>query len=255
MQPHQYQVGDWVWVERLGVFQPNPKLSQKWEEAIVLKISSDCNLKVNRYNRAKNKVIVVHVNKVRPMLSATPPDGHQTIDEKAITEVDPRDLPILNKLYAGCATQEDVHNLMQKGYVIIFPHGTILPTLPPTPGPRLAIPSPQGINSQNNNDPDRTMYTWRRQTPIRRKSTQSNPPEQSTTTKPNTTPTPPAPAPVKDKLTQLAKQLAIPKTSTFEPAVSLPGRNLRHGDRTASRRLTKLANRLLTCPTALETLT
>jgi len=104
-QPRTYQVGDRVWVERLGIFEPNPKLSQKWEEAVVIKVTSDCNVRVSRYNRRKHKEIVVHMDKIRPMTTATPPDATQEITPDTVAEIDPRDLPILSKLYKGQATQ------------------------------------------------------------------------------------------------------------------------------------------------------
>jgi len=76
-QSHSFMVGDRVWVERLGICQANPKLSQKWEEAVVVKINSNNTLKVSRYNRSKHREIVIHMDKVGPMTSSTPP--HQQI--------------------------------------------------------------------------------------------------------------------------------------------------------------------------------
>jgi len=250
-KPYTYKEGDRVWVERMGIAEPNPKLSQKWEEAIVLKVTSATNLRISRYNRKKNKTLVVHVDKVRPMINGTPPDTTQMTQQSpqtGIAEVDPRDMPILNRLYQGRATQTDVQVLLNKGYVVVFPHGRLLPSNNPLPGPRTCVDTaiPGTLDTSNNNDTASVVYSWQGDTEEEESATVPSEriPEVSQQYTSHKTQTPPE----KDKLSRLAKQLAIPETSTFHPAEMQPGRQLRTRVLSGMATLHKVGGQILKTP-------
>jgi len=252
-QVQGYHIGDRVWVERLGIPTPNPKLTQKWEEAVIINIMPNNNLRVSRYNRAKHKEIVIHVDKVRPMVSATPPSQDDdnaspssSTSAHRVDEIDPRDMPILDRLYQGLATEHDVQTLMAKGYVIVFPNKTFQPTAYPQPGPRVQAVKPQQEQDQELEDQDATPYTWQRQRPIRQPTPHF--PKRNPEGKPEDT----SRHKQQDKLARLAKQLQIPSTSTFQPAPSLPGRQLRDRSQKALDTLNKLGDKILSAPSQLK---
>jgi len=255
-----YQVGDRVWVTRLGIPVSNPKLAQKWEEAIILKIFPNNSVKVSRYNRSKHKDIVIHVDNMRPMLDYTPPDTNATATSTAATnpqtgdgtthvqEVDPTDMPTLEKLYQGQATSDDIQLLLNKGYVIVFPQGTIIPDTLPGPGPRAPLPAIQSAHQGTQQGPQTESYEWQRQAPIRRPRiqprTQTPDPEDAKSPETVELQSQRSETPIRDKLSRLAKQLAIPKGSRFVPATTIPERNLRS--------LSKLGDKIRQAPTQLK---
>jgi len=128
-QAHTFNVGDRVWVERMGITEANPKLMQKWEEAVILHFPTESTVKIARYNRSSRKQIVVHLDKIRHMHSPDPPpDTPHNPHTNTVATVDPADAHILQRLYTGCASTEDLDFLLRKGYVIVFPQGTLTPT-------------------------------------------------------------------------------------------------------------------------------
>jgi len=248
-QRHEFHIGDRVWVERICISQANPKLTQKWEEALVTKVTSHNTLTVSRYQRSKHREITIHVDKVRPMVSATPPDSsHDTTTDK-VDEIDPRDLPTLTRLYQGVASQDDIHTLMSKGYVIVFPNGMIQPTAAPTPGPRMPAPHQplqqiQDMDDETDDEGSMT-YVWQRQKAIRQ------PTAQYPIIKPVAEPSPKG-RQTEDRLTRLAKQLQIPPTSSFLPAPTLPGLNLREKPHRTLNTINKMGDRILAVPKQLK---
>jgi len=130
--------------------------------------------------------------------------------------------------------------LMSKGYVIVFPNGTLSPTAAPTPGPRIpaqCMPTPQA-SDHDEEDADRTTYTWQRHRGIRQPTAQYpvNKRQKQTT----------------DKLARLAKQLEIPDTSSFTPAPTVPGIHLRDKPHRALDTLNRLGDKILAVPGQLK---
>jgi len=139
---------------------------------------------------------------------------------------------------------------MGKGYVIVFPQGTILPNNLPTPGPRTSISADPGfiVKQPHNNLPDKPTYIWQSQQPVGGRQSSENTPTQESQSQSANTQTPPK----QDKLARLAKQLAIPKTSRFEPAPVQHGRQLRNKVHESMSTLQKVGEQIARTPSMLK---
>jgi len=207
-QPYGFKVNDRVWIRRVGMCEPNPKLSSKWEEGVIICLPRENTATVSRYNRRKHKEITVHVDKLRPMLSATPPEEEMentTMSDDCMI-VDLTDKPILERLYQGRATKEDVTTLLQRGYAVVFPHGTLYPQN----APNYTI---QDAPSQPPPLPELNLQKEEEHTRIQSQATATT----SKTLTSSMAPKHKAKLKHKDKLSRLARQLDIPATSSFRP--------------------------------------